>query len=81
MGLALERMDVNDDGRIDNKDSNGNLGPKLNRDLNKKGIDKYYVKDAGIYSDGGVNKGDGGVTFSHDGNDFKFSVYLDDKEK
>lgn len=82
MGVALERMDVNKDGRIDNKDSSGNLAPKINADLQKKGLGKYYVKDVyDAYSDAGVSKGEGGVTFSHEGNDFKFSVYLDDKEK
>lgn len=80
--MALNRMDVNQDGKIDEKDSSGNLAPKLNRDLDKKGLGKYYVKDVkDAYSDAGISKGEGGVTFSHDGNDFKYSIYLEDKNK
>ncbi len=82
MEMALNKMDVNQDGKIDKKDSSGNLAPKLNKELNKKGLDKYYVKDVkDAYSDAGVSKGEGGVTFSHEGNDFKYSIYLEDKNK
>ena len=63
MGLALERMDVNDDGKIDINDTDPNMSQKINKDLEKQ-KSEYYVKYNDIYSDAGISKGSGGVVFS-----------------
>lgn len=65
-GIALEHMDVNGDGKIDEKDTNSNLAKSINRSLNKKGS-KYYVKSNDVFSDAGIINGTGGVVFSKDG--------------
>ncbi|CDE60832.1 unknown [Fusobacterium sp. CAG:439] len=78
MGLALEHMDVNRDGRIDTKDTDGNLAGKINKDLNNT---PYYVKHNDIFSDAGINKGEGGVVFSLDGEGQFFGVEIEKKNE
>ena len=64
LGLALEHMDVNNDGRIDEYDNDGSyLAQKINKELQQK-HSKYFVKDVpDVYSDAGISKGSGGVVF------------------
>ena len=77
MGVALQHMDVNKDGKIDEKDSNSNLAPKINKELNKQGSE-YYVKDVkDTFSDAGIIKGSGGVVFSKDGEQ-RSEIYIDE---
>ncbi len=80
LGLALERMDVNKDGKIDKKDTDFEIASKLNKDLDAKKI-KYSVRD-GEMSDAGVYKGEGGVTFRDNKNPinhtYNVEIYGDD---
>ena len=78
MGLALEHMDVNKDGKIDAKDSDPDLATSINKDLENS---VYYVKQNYIFSDAGVHKGEGGVVFSVDGQGQFFEVGLEKKDK
>ena len=77
IGLALEHMDVNGDGRIDKKDTKDNLAPEINKDLAKNGS-KYYVKDVkDVFSDAGVQGGKGGVVFRHEDTDDGQELYIE----
>lgn len=64
-GLALEYMDANKDGRIDEKDSDVkyDMGKRINKD--KRVPDGYFVDmlDPETY-DAGVQEGEGWVNFS-----------------
>ena len=66
IGLALEHMDVNKDGRIDQKDTDYNMSQKLNKKLDDN-KSEYYIKANDAFSDAGISKGTGGVVFSKDG--------------
>ena len=64
MGLALEHMDVNNDGRIDKKDTDPNIGAKINKDKNlPKGARIDYLDP--WTPDATVNKGEGYVRFTN----------------
>lgn len=78
MGLALEHMDVNKDGKIDKKDTDPDLATSINKDLENT---VYYVKQTDFFSDAGVDKGEGGVVFSLDGQGQFFEVALEKKDK
>lgn len=71
-GLALEHMDVNNDKKINGKDTDFEMADRLNRDLSTS---KYYVKSVDVFSDAGVYKGEGGAVFSQDsGKMFQFFI-------
>lgn len=71
LGLALEHMDVNNDGRIDTDDNDTrDLAQKINKELYKQDS-KYFVKDVpDVYSDAGISKGSGGVVFRDQNDNF-----------
>ena len=71
LGLALEHMDVNNDGRIDTDDNDTrDLAQKINKELYKQDS-KYFVKDVpDVYSDAGIFKGSGGVVFRDQNDNF-----------
>lgn len=78
MGLALEHMDVNKDGKIDKNDTDFDLANKVNKDLKKK--DMPYAVRGGEMSDAAVSKGEGGVTFrgKNEPLDVKLNIELGD---
>ena len=78
-GLALEHLDANQDGKIDEKDSDDNIADKLNRNELKN--TEYYVKSNDIYSDAGIIDGEGGVVFSKENQGQMFQVYIGDKDE
>ncbi len=78
MGLALEHMDVNKDGRIDKNDTDPELAGKINKKLENS---VYYVKQNDIYSDAGIDKGEGGVVFSLDGRGQFYGVEIEKKDE
>lgn len=78
MGLALEHMDVNKDGRIDKNDTDPELASKINKKLENS---VYYVKQNDIYSDAGIDKGEGGVVFSLDGRGQFYGVEIEKKDE
>lgn len=76
MGLALEKMDVNKDGKIDNRDNDPNIAQKLNDKELKDSA--YFVKNNDAYSDAGVHKGEGGVVYSKkDTNEQTFGINIE----
>lgn len=79
MGLALEHMDVNNDGRIDENDTDTNMASKLNNALEKAGSE-VYVKHNDAFSSAGIIKGEGGVTYNSDVGDIKLDIHLEKKE-
>lgn len=83
MGLALEHMDVNDDGLIDvNDTSYDGMARSINKQLQKSGS-KFWVKDLpDVYSDAGVYEGQGGVVFQKGqaGNPEKIFEFRIDKD-
>ncbi len=80
LGAALRGMDVNGDGRIDKKDTDDNIGKRINRD--KKVPNGYFVDmlDPWTY-DAYVDKGNGYVSFrkEHIG-EREYSVSIDNGE-
>lgn len=76
-GLALEHMDVNDDKKIDEYDSDSEMADRLNRKLSSS---KYYVKDVDCFSDAGIYKGEGGAIFNQDSGKF-FQFYIENKDE
>lgn len=80
MGLSLEHMDVNKDGKINAKDTDTDMAPKINKKLNKTGSD-LYVKDLDVYSNAGIVKGEGGVVFNKDVGDIRFALDIEKKNK
>ena len=59
MGLALEHMDVNNDGKIDQKDSDNNMAQKINQELEERNS-QVYVKDVSdVFSNAGMFEGQG----------------------
>ena len=75
-GLALEHMDVNNDKKIDEYDSDSEMAGRLNRKLSSS---KYYVKDVDCFSDAGIYKGEGGAIFSQDSGKF-IQFYIENKD-
>ena len=75
-GLALEHMDVNNDKKIDEYDSDSEMAGRLNRKLSSS---KNYVKDVDCFSDAGIYIGEGGAIFSQDSGKF-FQFYIENKD-
>ena len=78
-GLALEHLDANQDGKIDEKDNDANIADKLNNDELKN--TDYYIKNTDVYSDAGVAEGEGIVVFSKENQGQMFQVYIGDKDE
>ncbi len=78
-GLALEHLDANQDGKIDEKDNDSNIADKLNNDELKN--TDYYIKNTDVYSDAGVAEGEGIVVFSKENQGQMFQVYIGDKDE
>ena len=72
-GIALEHLDTNKDGKIDENDNNPDLAKKVNKDLKDT---NYFVKD-GPYSDAGITKGTGGVVFSRGNEGQVFGIEIE----
>lgn len=79
VGLVLEHLDVNKDGKIDEKDSDYKIAEKMNEKA-LKGT-KYYVKTNDIFTDAGIEKGLGGVVLSEDGKGQIFGVEIEESKK
>lgn len=73
-GLALEHLDANKDGKIDENDTNPAMGKEINKDL--KGTN-YFVKETLEYSDGAIVKGSGGVVFSRGNEGQVFGIEIE----
>lgn len=81
IGLSLEHMDVNKDGKINAKDTDNNMAGKLNKRLEKEGS-ALYVKDVkDVYSNAGIIKGEGGVVFNKDVGDIRFALDIEKKNE
>ena len=76
MGIALEYLDANGDGRIDSKDTDQDMAGKINKKLSNT---PYFVKNNDVFSDAGIFKGEGGVVFSLDGEGQFFGVDIEKK--
>lgn len=55
MGIALEYLDANGDGRIDSKDTDQDMAGKINKKLSNT---PYFVKNNDVFSDAGIFKGE-----------------------
>lgn len=80
MGLSLEHMDTNKDGKINAKDTDTNMASKINKKLEKDGSE-LYVKDLDVYSSAGIIEGEGGVAFNKDVGDIRFALDIEKKNK
>lgn len=78
-GLALEHLDVNKDGKIDEKDSDYQIDVKMNEKALKGS--KFYVQSNDYFSDAGVYHGEGGVVFSEEGKGQIFQVEIEENKK
>ena len=76
MGIALEYLDANGDGRIDSKDTDQDMAGKINKKLSNT---PYFVKNNDVFSDAGIFKGEGGVVISLDGEGQFFGVDIEKK--
>ncbi|MBR1424330.1 hypothetical protein IJ579_02065 [bacterium] len=64
IGLALEHMDANGDGKIDKQDTDENFADTLSKGLIGQ-LKDYFIKDVpDVYSDAGLYDGNGAVIFS-----------------
>lgn len=79
VGLVLEHLDVNKDGKIDEKDSDHRIAEKMNEKA-LKGT-KYYVKTNDIFTDAGIYQGLGGVILSEEGKGQIFGVEIEESKK
>lgn len=78
MGIALEHLDANGDGKIDANDTDQNMAGKINKDLANT---SFFVKNTDFFSDAGIYKGEGGVVFSKGNEGQFFGVEIEKKDK
>lgn len=73
VGLTLENMDVNGDGKIDSRDNDPQFAKHLNADLKKAGV-KGAVRE-GEMSQTQLNKGQGGAVLYRNASDASSVFY------